>query len=205
MHLLHALAYAVPPEEWAGHVEDLYARLPSAARVIMLRTLSVDNFLSDLRDRQGRLLVPLLVNGLNGLLADPRIGSDKRLQEAAMEVTIALGYLRDARAVEVLASDRLWGLKGTCPPAGWAARALAEIGLPGVKALLPKASAHDESPRQLAERTLQYAVQHYTSEARLLPPGQGPTAEEASEIRKFLEARGFKQIEKGQLPPWLKR
>jgi len=203
MHLLHSLAYAVPPEQWASHVQELYARLPSAARIIMVRTLSNGNFLSDLRDRQGRLLIPLLVKGLEELLTDPQLGTDEQAQQAISEVTIALGNLRDARAIDILSSDRLWALKTKHDPAGWAAKSLTQIGLAGVKALLPKASSPDESTRQVAERALQYAAQFYTSEVSILPPQQGPTAEEASEIRRFLEARGFKQIERGQLPPWL--
>jgi len=190
-NLFQALAYCESPEQWVGDVMELYARQPHESRAIMLRAIAESNLLSGLEDRRGRMLVPLMIEGLTEMLDDPALPEGGNVWHAALNLTNALGSLRDARALEVLSSERPWEIQDKLSLMGAAASALPRIGLPGVHALVEKTSSDCFLVRQTAQAELAHAAQVYAFPSSILPRGADPTLEQVDQVRQFLVERGL--------------
>jgi len=186
-NLIHALAYCESPEQWVGDVTGLYARQPHESRAIMLRAIAESNLLSELEGDRGRMLVPLMIEGLAAMLDDPALPEGGNVWHAALNLTDALGSLRDPRAVEVLTSDMVWRMTGRPDAASWAASALCETGMPGIKALVERADSPDPAARGIARHTLRTAAQRYA----FAWWRDAPSPAQVDQVRQFLVERGL--------------
>jgi hypothetical protein len=107
---LRALAHCEPAEQWAGDVMELFAAKPRESRVVMLRAMVGLSSSSELGERHRRLLVPVMLDGLDELLGDPSLPEDQEAVRACLALVESLGHLRDGRVAEALASDRVRSL-----------------------------------------------------------------------------------------------
>jgi hypothetical protein len=110
--LLEALAHCEPAEQWAGDATELLAGKGRDSRIVMLRAMVSLSFSSDLSERHRRLLVPVMLEGLDEVLADPNLAEDKEARRSCVALVESLGHLRDGRVAEVLSSDRVRSLTG---------------------------------------------------------------------------------------------
>ena len=195
-NLLIALSHMEPQEQWVGDVMALYAGKSRDTQVTLLRFIADGNFLSNLevsrKDGRGRLLAPLMIQGLRDLLGDPGLAKSDRDQMTCMELINALGSLRDARALEVLASAlehrRPWEKFGLT---NWAARSLSRMGMVGVRVLVDMAASDDEHVRGTAVSELRIAAQIYAFPSSLDSPERTPSTDQIDEVRQLLVERGL--------------
>ena len=110
--LLEALARCEPAEQWAGDLMELFAGKPRESRIVMLRAMVSLSFSPDVSERHRRLLVPLILDGLDELLDDPKLPEDQETLRACVALVESLGHLRDGRVAETLSSDRVRSLAG---------------------------------------------------------------------------------------------
>jgi len=186
-NLVQALSYCESPEQWVGDVTELYARQPHESRAIMLRAIAESNLLSELEGDRGRMLVPLMIEGLIDMLHDRALPDGENVWHAALSLINALGSLRDARAVDLLSSNVVWLMTGRPNVASWAASALCAIGLPGIRALIERADSPDAVARGIARHALSTAAQRYLS----LWWRDAPSPARVDEVRQFLVERGL--------------
>jgi hypothetical protein len=191
VYLLTALASRESEQQWAGDVMAQYARLPRASRPLFVQSLAYSNFLDEVGPRYARSLVPLLVQGLRELLAEPGLAQDRPRLQACSEVINALGRLRDERAIPVLASPPIWQDPADLQLPDAAANALIRMGLPGGKVLVERAASSDPRLSRRARWALEHAPQAWGYPDKPGSPPQGPWPGEADEVRQYLVKLGF--------------
>jgi len=186
-NLFQALAYCESPEQWVGDVMELYARQPHESRAIMLRAIAESNLLSELEGDRGRMLVPLMSEGLIDMLHDRALPDGENVWHAALSLINALGSLRDPRAVNALSSTVVWRTTRRPNVASWAASALCAIGMPGIRALIERADSPDAVARGIARHALSTAAQRYA----FAWWRDAPSPAQVDEVREFLVERGL--------------
>jgi hypothetical protein len=114
------------------------------------------------------------------------VASDAFYTDSRLAI-VALGELRDLRALDLLGSDLIWDHVHRPNLAGMAAHALCRLGLPGVEALVQRAMSDNPDVRRTARNHLRNAVQLYSHPTVAGTPQPG----KVDAVRRYLDEHGF--------------
>ena len=187
--VLKQLAYCEPPEMWAGDIMLAYQHANRDLRFALLRAIAEQPFDVGESVLRRDFLVPVMIEGLQWLIDTSTLQRPSPEATLAAALTRALGKTRDRRAVDVLSSDKLWSANEFSSL--FSDHALCRMGMPGIMALIEKASSPQYSVSSVARRALRVAAQVYAAHDPAGRRDRKPSPAKVDELRRFLVDRGL--------------